>query len=120
MPAGRADIQDLLRRVLFQLPPGPPPKESKPGTGKPSKQPDDDALKLKPLPARKTKLNLVETIRDLAIEDIDFAQIVLPVLTEFMDSRGKSEQAACIVAVTRIRVAHGMLEKQHELHEAIS
>ena len=112
MPAEHLQIQDLLRRVLFELPPGPPPKSAKSAA--------DDLVKLKPLPARASKLNLVVTIRDLAIEDKEFAEVVLPVLTEFMDSRGKSEQAACIVAVTRIKAAHGMLEASDKLQEATS
>ena len=33
-------------------------------------------------------------------------EAVLPLLEEFMSSRGLSEQAACLVAVTRIRHAH--------------
>lgn len=113
LPAQQLQIQDLLRRVLFELPPGPPPKTTKSAT--------DDMVKLRPLPARKSKLNLVETIRDLAVEDAGFAEVVLPVLTEFMDSRGKSEQAACIVAVTRIRAAHGLQNSENvELQEAAS
>ena len=60
-------------------------------------------VKLKPLPARLAKLSLIETLRDLAIEDKEFADLVLPLFEEFMASRGKSEQAACLVAVTRIK-----------------
>jgi hypothetical protein len=55
------------------------------------------------LPARKAKLELVEVLRDLALEDAEFAAGVLPLLEEFMTSRGPSERAACLVAVTRIR-----------------
>jgi len=66
-------------------------------------------MALKPLPARKAKLALVETIRDLATGDEPFARVVLPVLEEFMASRGASEQAAALVAVTRIRHAHPAL-----------
>lgn len=59
--------------------------------------------KLRPMPARKAKLSLVEILRDLAVEDAAFAQGVLPVLQEFMTSFGTSERDACLVAVTRIR-----------------
>ncbi|MGB7344431.1 MAG: BRCT domain-containing protein [Pirellulaceae bacterium] len=122
LPAETAQIQELLRRVLFELPPGPPPRTAKPearSSSKPEKEKaKDDSTKLKPLPARMSKLNLVETIRDLAIEDASFAEVVLPVLTEFMDSRGKSEQAACIVAVTRIRKSHDL--PMTELQEVTS
>jgi hypothetical protein len=52
------------------------------------------------------KLNLVETLRDLAMEDIEFAREVLPLLREFKQSRGKSEHDACLVAVTRVEHRH--------------
>ncbi len=93
-PADDAQLQELLRRMLFEVPPGRPPKEE------PSAS--DEIVKLKPLSARKSKLNLIETMRDLAIEDATFAQRVLPLFREFKQSRGKSEQAACLVAITRI------------------
>ena len=48
-------------------------------------------------------------MRDLALEDSAFAAGVLPLLTEFMTSRGQSERAACLVAVTRIRHTHAAL-----------
>jgi hypothetical protein len=40
------------------------------------------------------------------LEDAEFAAGVLPLLEEFMTSRGQSERAACLVAVTRIRHRH--------------
>ena len=52
---------------------------------------------------------LIETLRDMAIEDRDFAEVVFPILNEFMQSTGMSEHAACLVAVTRIEKAHGMM-----------
>jgi hypothetical protein len=48
-------------------------------------------------------------MRDLAIEDTAFAGGILPLLEEFMISRGQSERAACLVAVTRIRHRHPSL-----------
>jgi hypothetical protein len=93
-PGGRQSLADFLRRVLFEVPPGPPPK---------SADAPQAAQKLKPLPARRAKLELVEVMRDLALEDAEFAAGVLPLLEEFMTSRGQSERAACLVAVTRIR-----------------
>jgi hypothetical protein len=97
-PAGRQSLAEFLRRVLFEVPPGRPeplPADSPEAT-----------RKLKPLPARKAKLELVDVMRDLALEDADFAAGVLPLLEEFMVSRGQSERAACLVAVTRIRHTH--------------
>ncbi|HEX5270254.1 MAG TPA: BRCT domain-containing protein, partial [Gemmataceae bacterium] len=96
-PGDRQSLAEFLRRVLFEVPPGPPPK---------SADAPEAAQKLKPLPARKAKLELVEVMRDLALEDAEFAAGVLPLLEEFMTSRGQSEKAACLVAVTRIRHRH--------------
>jgi hypothetical protein len=57
----------------------------------------------KPLPARRAKLDAVETMRNLALEDKEYATGILPLLDEFLRTRGMSEPAACLVAVTRIR-----------------
>jgi hypothetical protein len=105
-PAGRQSLAEFLRRMLFEIPPGRPdapvgaPRHEAGGTVAP---------RLKPLPARRAKLELVEVLRDLALEDKEFAAGVLPLLEEFMTSRGQSERAACLVAVTRIRHAHPTL-----------
>ncbi|MFT3772415.1 MAG: hypothetical protein QM820_44035 [Minicystis sp.] len=64
------------------------------------------------MPARKAKTELVETLRDLAVEDAAFAAAIVPLLTEFMISRGQSERAACLVALTRIKKAHPSLAKK--------
>ena len=42
----------------------------------------------------------------LAIEELGFARVVRPLFAEFMASRGESEHAACLVALTRIDKAH--------------
>ncbi len=88
-PAQDAELLSLLRRILYEIPPGRPDTA---GDGK-----------LKPLASGKAKLYLIETLRDLALEDVKFATLILPLLEEFMDSRGKQEMAACLVAVTRIK-----------------
>ena len=100
-PAGVDELQFLLRRMLFEISPGPPPK---------TKGPSLESLKLKPIPTRKGKMLLVETIRDLAIEDESFAVAVLPILKEFMNSHGMSEHDSCMVAVTRVEAAHRKLK----------
>ena len=51
-------------------------------------------------------------MRDLAREEAEFAAGVLPLLEEFMTSRGQSERAACLVAVTRVRHTHPALRSQ--------
>jgi hypothetical protein len=101
-PAPPRDLWALLRRSLFELPPA-----------RPEKSRDDEGAteRLRPLPARKAKLALIETVRDLALEDLDFARGVLPLLEEFLVSRGPSERGACLVAVTRIRHEHPSLHR---------
>jgi hypothetical protein len=110
-PAGKPTLAQFLRRVLFEVPPGPP-EPTKVDTDdtsdtapspQPKKPADGRVVAGKVLPARRAKLDAVETMRDLALADREFAAGILPLLDEFLRSRGKSEQAACLVAVTRIR-----------------
>jgi hypothetical protein len=101
-PAGPDSLRDFLRRILFEIPPA---RLEKAG------EVEGITVRLKPLPARRAKLSLVEVLRDLALEDADFARAILPLLEEFMTSRGQSEMAACLVAVTRIRHVHPELKK---------
>ncbi len=89
-PAEQEDIRSFLRRTLFGIPPARMPK----GTG--------GKKKLRPLPARKVKLALIDVCRDLALEDRDFAERLTPLFQEFLASRGPAESAACLVALTRI------------------
>jgi hypothetical protein len=91
-PAGGDDIRAFVRRTLFGIPPARP----KPGKG----------AQGRPLPARKAKLALIEVVRDLAVEDAAFAALVMPLFETFLQSRGASERAACLVALTRVRAAH--------------
>jgi hypothetical protein len=62
---------------------------------------------------------LVETLRDLAIEDESFAIVVLPVLTEFMNSHGRTEHDVCLVAVARIEAAHPELQNEQWRDEIV-
>ena len=116
-PADTEDIYWLLRRSLFEISPGPPSRSKSPAeqhkenvsanygakTVDPDEQTVETAVKRRPISARKAKLNLIETVRDFSMEDQDFAKVVLPLLEEFLESSGQSEQAACLVAVTRIK-----------------
>ncbi|MFK7769217.1 MAG: BRCT domain-containing protein, partial [Mariniblastus sp.] len=102
-PAEYDALQFLLRRMLFEVPPGRPPTTTGPKL---------DTLQLKPIPTRKGKMLLIETLRDLAIEDASFAEIILPILLEFMNSQGMSEHDSCLVAVARIEVAHPHLKSE--------
>ena len=99
-PATPRDLWAFLRRTLFELPPARPDKRPDAEAG------TEAADRLKPLPARKAKLALIETLRDLALADVDFARGVLILMEEFMVSRGRSERDACLVAVTRLRHVH--------------
>jgi hypothetical protein len=101
LPSEQPSLAAFLRRVLFEIPPArPEPSATEPSATTP---------RLKPLPARRAKLELVEIMRDLALEDEEFGAGVLPLFQEFMRSHGKSERAACLVAITRIRHNHPAL-----------
>lgn len=117
-PADRPTLAEFLRRVLFELPPGPPEKswvamgDTDSGASASNDDEHDDEVpggkverqvSLKPIPARRAKLDAVETMRDMALEDRQFAEGILPLLDEFLLSKGVSERAACLVAVTRVR-----------------
>lgn len=91
-PAGAADVQAFLRQTLFGIPPGRLAKVKEGATTGP-----------RPLPARRAKLALIEVVRDLALEDVAFAERAAPLFEEFSRSRGRSEQLACLVALTRLR-----------------
>jgi hypothetical protein len=98
LPASLRDLWGFLRRTLFEISPPRPEKRDA--------EASEASEKLRPFPARKAKVALIETMRDLALEDGDFARVVLPILEEFMISRGASERASCLVAATRIRHSH--------------
>jgi hypothetical protein len=106
LPASLRDLWSFLRRTLFEIAPPRPEKRDAEAT--------ESGERLKPFPARKAKVALVETMRDLALEDADFARGALPLLEEFMVSRGMSERAACLVAVTRIRHTHDGLRLERK------
>jgi hypothetical protein len=91
LPASTEAVRDFLRRTLFGIPPARAPRVRVGG---------------RRLSARKAKLALIELCRDLAVEDAAFAERLRPLLAEFLGSRGASEQAACLVALTRIDAAH--------------
>lgn len=106
LPASHERMKFLLRRMLFEIPPGRPPAV---------RGEKIDELQVKPLATRRSKILLIETIRDAAIQDVEFAQVVLPVLSEFMQSQGMSEHAASLVAVTRIEHTHPELKALAEV-----
>ena len=99
LPADKSALQQLLRRWLYELPPGR--TRAEPVT--------TVTTRLKPLSASQAKKALIETFRDLGLEDAEFAHLVLPLLQQFTRSTGRMEQAACLVAVTRLHAAHPAL-----------
>jgi hypothetical protein len=97
LPAPHLALRSLLRQSLFGIPPARLEKSEAQSTEEEAKK-----KRLRPLPARKAKLALIEVLRDLGQEDAAFAEVVAPLLEEFMDSRGPSERAACLVALVRL------------------
>jgi hypothetical protein len=100
LPSDTETLRALLNRWLYELPPG---RLSKGASGQ----------TLKPLAANVAKCALIDTLRDVAIDDAEFAQVIYPLLNDFTRSRGKMEQSACLVAVTRLQHAHSDLLGAH-------
>lgn len=120
-PADLNQLLMLLRRGLFELPPG---RLSTPQNGeRTSSQKNEHSrhsrygqrtdrtqsatdqapiLSPKPIPASQAKLALIETFRDVGLADEDFATLIMPILYTFTHSAGKMERHACLVAVTRL------------------
>ncbi|HLT40852.1 MAG TPA: hypothetical protein VK034_31460 [Enhygromyxa sp.] len=89
------ELRQFLRTVMFGLPPGRMERRE-PIEGLPSRR----------LSASEGKRRLIEVIRDLAIEDAEFATIAVSVLDEFMHSHARGEWQGCVAALARIRQAH--------------
>ncbi len=88
-------LRQFLRTVLFGLPPG-----------RNERREAIEGLPTRQLSASESKRRLIEVIRDLAIEEREFAPIAIPVLDEFMHSQARGEWQACVAALARIRHAH--------------
>ena len=94
-------LRQFMRTVLFGLPPGR--MERREG-GKGGELPD------RPLPASVAKQRLLEVVRDMALEDLAFTNVVLPVLEEFMNSEAMGEWHSCVAALAQIRHRHPSVE----------
>ncbi|MFW2176510.1 MULTISPECIES: BRCT domain-containing protein [unclassified Moraxella] len=114
LPASLEQLLLLLKRGLFELPPARLGENTKPNEeAKPThkakfyngqlQQPNEQTQPSKPISASRAKLALIETYRDVALGDVEFAKLVLPLLQQFTVSAGKMERHACLVAVTRIQ-----------------
>jgi hypothetical protein len=88
-------LRQFLRTVLFGLPPGRVERRE-PIEGLPTRR----------LPASEAKRRLIEVVRDLALEDREFAGVAVSVLDEFMHSHARGEWHGCVAALARIRRAH--------------
>lgn len=116
LPATLEQLLLLLKRGLFELPParfGDNNRTTKPNEELPKAKPTFYHGKVQPpkpnpaepsksVSASRAKIALIETYRDVALEDSEFAEYVLPLLSQFTQSAGKMERHACLVAVTRI------------------
>jgi hypothetical protein len=97
-------LATFLRYILFTLPPARLAKE---------KQQSEVIPAGKLLPHYQAKIALINIFRDLALQDGKLAKALFPLLSEFMHSRGKAEQSACLVAVTRLRYAYPELSREY-------
>ncbi len=103
-------LRQFVRDVLFGLPPGrlekrDAPEPAKDGKGKGGKG-AAKALPERPLAASVAKQRLIETLRELALEEREFAAAVAPVLGEFSHSQAKGERHSALAALVAVRAAH--------------
>jgi hypothetical protein len=107
-----AALRQFVRDVLFGLPPGrlekrddKPAADGEAGKGKGGKG-KGRALPERPLPASLAKARLIETLRELALAEREFAAAVAPVFGEFVHSQAKGERHAALAALVAVRAAH--------------
>ncbi len=93
--ADGAALRDLLRRLLFMVPPL-----------RSAEKVED--VRARKLPASVAKRHVVEIVRDFGLTDAAFAATVAPVLAEFTGSMAKGEWEACLAALVSFRSAHGL------------
>lgn len=95
-----AALRQFVRVVLFGLPPGRVGKrESMASESKPERA----------LPASVAKRRIIEAMRDVALDDLDLAKAISPVLGEFAESTAKGEWQASVQALTALRAKHAEL-----------
>jgi hypothetical protein len=97
-----SSLRQFARTVLFGLPPGRVGERDPIVEGAPAPE--------RPLPASVAKRRLIEAMRDIALDDIEFARAIAPVLAEFTASTAKGEWQASIQALTALRARHRDLE----------
>ena len=106
---GKFDLHEFLRRILYTLPRDPEQltKEEQARKERAEKKFGKSSNKKMSLHSSwENKKILVQAIRDLAVNDKDFASFVLPVLEEFKSVRGKLLHNACLTALVQIKNTH--------------
>jgi hypothetical protein len=100
-------LRQFARTVLFGLPPGRVGERDPVAEGAP--QPE------RPLAATVAKRRLIEAMRDLGLDDVEFARAIAPVLGEFAESTAKGEWQASVQALTALRARHRELRAEDSL-----
>ena len=100
--ADLAALRQFARVVLFGLPPGRVGERDAPLPGAPVPE--------RALAASVAKRRLIESLRDAALEDVELARAITPVLEEMSSSIAKGEWQASIQALTQLRAHHADLE----------
>jgi hypothetical protein len=90
-------LVDFFKRTVFQIPHTHPLKADL--------HREDPVVK-----AWKNKVTLIKVLRDIALEDQGFAKVISPLFTELLQSRGQSEQHACLTAIVQLRTAYPELQ----------
>ena len=91
-------LQQFARVILFGLPPGRVGERDPVVEGGPRPE--------RALPASVAKKRLIEAMRDVALEDVELAIAIAPVLGEMVHSVAKGEWQASVQALTQLRHAH--------------
>jgi hypothetical protein len=93
-----AALRQFTRTVLFGLPPGRIGERDPVVEGAPRPE--------RGLPASVAKRRLIEALRDVALDELELARAVAPVLREFTASTAKGEWHASVQALTALRAHH--------------
>ena len=99
--ADLAALRQFARVVLFGLPPGRVGERDAVAEGAPAPE--------RALPASVAKRRLIETLRDVALDDVELARAIAPVLTEMSSSIAKGEWQASVQALVQLRQIHAEL-----------
>ena len=91
-------LRQFTRTVLFGLPPGRIGERDPIVEGAPKPE--------RALPASIAKRRLIEALRDVALDELDLARAIAPVLREFTESTAKGEWHASVQALTALRAHH--------------